>query len=155
MNWFHCTHACSCFDGGGGDDVVDVAVVGDYVDNVDDDYDVDDVVDDYVVDYNLLILTWFSSILDHLMVEYIVCHKCTTNVALVAHTYFVPHFVAHIFPTNENDCSLSHDLYWPMTGLEIVWKQILMKIVLNERYIILVYIFHTYFFFVYEFDRGY
>ena len=76
------------------------------------------------------------------------CHKCATNVALVAHTYFVPHFVAHIFPTNENDCSLSRDLYWPMTGLEIVWKQILMKIVLNERYIILVYIFHTYFWFM-------
>ena len=35
-----------------------------------------------------------------------------------------------------------------MTGLEIVWKQILMKIVLNERYIILVYAFHTYFWFM-------
>ena len=41
-----------------------------------------------------------------------------------------------------------------MIGLEIVWKQILMKIVLNERYIILVYAFHTYFL-VYEFDNGY
>ena len=32
-----------------------------------------------------------------------------------------------------------------MTGLEIVLKQILMKIVLNERYLILVYVFHTVF----------
>ena len=60
----------------------------------------------------------------------------------------VPHFVVHIFPTNEMDCSLSRELYCPMTELEIVWKQILMKIVLNERYIILVYIFHTYFWFL-------
>ena len=84
------------------------------------------------------------------------CLNCASAEALEAHRLFVPHFEAHIIPTNEMDCTLSRDVYCPMTWLEIVWKQILMKLVLNERYIILVYIFHTYFFFlVYEFDRGY
>ena len=84
----------------------------------------------------------------YLVSEYILYQKCNTDVVLVVHTYFVPHFVVHIFPTNEMDCSLSRELYCPMTELEIVWKQILMKIVLNERYIILVYAFHTYFWFM-------
>ena len=71
--------------------------------------------------------------------------KCTQFRVHWVHMSNVPSFRVHIIPSNENTWSLSRDVYWPMTWLEIVWKQILMKIVLNERYIILVYIFHTYF----------
>ena len=98
--------------------------------------------------YILLILTCFSSILAHLVHEYILCQLCAQFRAHWAHTYFVPSFWAHIFPTNENAWSLSCDLYCPITELEIVWKQILLKLVLNERYIILVYAFHSYLWFM-------
>ena len=80
--------------------------------------------------------------------DYIVCPMCALFRAHWAHTYCVPSFRAHIFPTNENALWLSHELYYPITELEIVWKQILMKIVLNERYISLVYAFHSYFWFM-------
>ena len=96
--------------------------------------------------------TWFTSLLEHLGEGYIVCPTCAPNGAHGAHmsniSHFGAHFGAHLFPTNENAWSLSRDLYCPIAGLEIVWKQILMKIVLNDRYIILVYVFHSYFWFM-------
>ena len=110
------------------------------VDVDDDDYDVDDDVDDF---HQFQTILWWSTLCAPLVPQ-------MGHMGHICQIYpILGHILGHIYSQPMRMLEVCHVICIVQSqGLEIVWKQTLMKIVLNDRYIILVYVFHSYFWFM-------